>query len=137
MPQSMAARDNIYLETILTFLCYHNFKVHNIATGDVQMNYNICKLNYPFSKHSLFTSVKTPYYTTYKAHRKICNIYFYSIYDSIKLGILFMHITFAVVFSKYIIYIFKKKTYPYMYNVIYNLYFTLYLDMFILILKNY
>lgn len=55
MPQTITKQDNIYLETITTFLCCNNFKVHNIANGDVQMNCNICKPNYPFSKHSLFT----------------------------------------------------------------------------------
>lgn len=71
MPQTITVRDNIYLETITTFLCYNNFKVHNITTtDDVQMNYNICKPNYPFSKHSLFTFLKTPYYE-YKTHHKL------------------------------------------------------------------
>lgn len=67
MPQTITVRDNIYLETITTFLCYNNFKVYNNAARDVQMNYNICKPNYPFSKHSLFTFLKTSYYT----HKKI------------------------------------------------------------------
>lgn len=45
MLQTITVQDNVYLETITTFLCNNNFKVHYIATGDVQMNYNICKPN--------------------------------------------------------------------------------------------
>lgn len=79
MPQTITVRDNIYLETITTFLCYNNFKVHNITTGDVQMNYNICKPNYPFSKHSLFTFLKTPYYEDKIHHKLHTYIYLYSV----------------------------------------------------------
>lgn len=70
MPQTITVRENIYLETITKFLCCNNFKAQNIVTGDVQTNYNICKPNYPFSKHSLFTFLKIPYYV-YETHQRL------------------------------------------------------------------